>query len=121
MAANVEIQSDTGYALTSYNFGAINGGALQEHKFRVQNVGNNPATNVQLFLQRLASNDGLDYATLAEDASGNPGTYSRNAIIIGDLAPGQLRYFWAKVTVPSGTTPAGNPRQFDVVVQYTGT
>jgi hypothetical protein len=121
MAANIEIQDDTGRALTSFNFGAVNGGANDQRKFRIQNVGNSDAVNVSLFLQRLNANDGLDYAVLAEDINGNPGEFTRNVITVGSLPAGAIKYFWAKVIVPVGTTPAGNPRQFDAVVQYTGT
>ncbi len=121
MAANIEIQDDSGNALTSYNFGAIAGNAELGIKFRLQNVGDTDASSVSLFLQRLSANDGLDFAVIAEDIEGNPGTYSPNVINVGSLAAGAIKYFWGKVVVPVATTPAGNPREFDFVVQYTGT
>ena len=121
MAANIEIQSDAGVALTSFNFGAISGGATGQQKFRIQNVGDTDSTSVSLYIQRLSANDGVDYALLAEDIEGNPGEFSANVINLASLAAGAIIYFWAKVIVPVGTTPAGNPRAFDAVVQYTGT
>ncbi len=121
MAANIEIQNDAGVALTSFDFGAIGGGQSGQYKFRVQNVGDTEATSVSIYLQRLSANDGIDYALIAEDIDGNPGAFAANVLNVGTLAPGAYVYFWAKVIVPAGTTPAGNPRQFDAVVQYTGT
>lgn len=121
MAANCEIQNDAGQALSSQNFGAIDGNGSQQCKLRVQNVGNAAATSVQLLVQRLASNDGLDFAQLAEDLNGNPGTFSQDVINVGTMQPGDIVYFWAKVAVPANTTPAGNPRQFSLAVNYTGT
>ncbi len=121
MAATLEIQDDTGAPITSANFGAVNGGANQAIKFTVKNVGDQSATSVQLSIARLASNDGIDFAQIAEDIGGNPGSYGTTAINIGTLATLASVDFWVKVTVPTGTTPAGNPRQFDILATYTGT
>lgn len=121
MAANIEIQDDTGLALTSYNFGAVGGSEVEQTKFRIQNVGDTNATNVSLFFQRLNANDGIDYVSMAEDIAGNPGTFSTNVVTVGILTPGEIKYFWGRVAVLSGATPAGNPRQFAAVAQYTGT
>jgi len=121
MAATLEIEDDTGAAITTVNFGAVNGGASQALKFQVKNVGNQVATSVQLSIARLASNDGIDFAQIAEDFGGNPGSYGTTVINLGTMIAGAYISFWCKVTVPIGTTPAGNPRMFDIIAVYTGT
>jgi len=121
MAATLEIENDTGAPITSVNFGAVNGGANQALKFRVKNVGDQSATSVQLSIARLASNDGIDFAQIAEDIAGNPGSYGTVILNLGTMIANAYSDFWVKVTVPVGTTPAGNPRQFDIVATYTGT
>ena len=121
MAATIEIEDDASNPITAANFGAVNGGANQQLKFQVKNVGDQNATSVQLSIARLASNDGLDFAQVAEDVGGNPGSYGTAIINLGTMIPGAIIAFWVKVTVPNGTTPAGNPRQFDIVATYTGT
>jgi hypothetical protein len=121
MASNVQLQSDAGVPVTSWNFGAIAGAADSQQKFRVENIGDQSATSVQISPVRLAQNDGVDFAQIAPDASGNPGAYSAAALVLGTMAPGDIIYFWVKATVPLGTTPAGNPRQFDIRLEYTGT
>lgn len=121
MAANLEIQNDAGEPITSVNFGAVDGGGDGEQKLALQNIGDSASASVQLTVRRLAQNDGIDYASLALDIEGNAGEYSAEALAIGDLAANATIYFWVKVTVPAGTTPAGNPRQFDIFATYTGT
>jgi hypothetical protein len=121
MAATIEIENDTGSPITSANFGAVDGGSSQQLKFQAKNVGDQDATSVQLSIARLASNDGLDFAQLAVDIGGNPGTFSNSPINVGTMVVGAIYVFWGKVTVPVGETPAGNPRQFDVIAVYTGT
>lgn len=120
MAAILEIENDAGVAITSTNFGAVDSGDDQELQFQVKNVGTANATSVQIVIQQLASNDGINYVQLAEDFSGNPGAYSPSAIVVGTLIPGAIKVFWVKVTAPSGASPTGNPRQFNLIAQYTG-
>lgn len=120
MAANVQIQDDAGSPLTSSNYGAINASSNQAKKFRVQNVGNQNADSVQIYLQRLGGNDGLDFAQIAPDADGNPGTYGTANLVIGTMVPDAIVYFWVKATVGANVTPAGNPRQFSILVNYSG-
>ena len=121
MAATIEIENDTGSPITSANFGAVDGGSSQQLKFQAKNVGDQDATSVQLSIVRLASNDGLDFAQLAVDIGGNPGTFSNAPINVGSMVVGAIFVFWGKVNVPVGETPAGNPRQFDVIATFTGT
>jgi hypothetical protein len=121
MPATLEIQDDAGNALTSFNFGAVDGGAYLQQRFRVQNIGDSQADSVELYLARLGANDGLDFAELAEDASGSPDTYTTNPITLASLAASAIAYFWARISIPSGSTPAGNPRQVDWFVKWRGT
>lgn len=121
MSSNLQLQDDTGTPITSESFGALDGGDFEGRKFQVENIGDQDATSAILSAVRLAANDGVDFVLLAPDAGGNPGAYSSTPLSIGDLAPGDIVPFWVKVTVPVGTTPAGNPRQFEVVVDYYGT
>jgi hypothetical protein len=121
MAATLEIENDAGTPITSSNFGAVNGGAYEEIKFILKNVGDQSATSVQLSIARLAANDGIDFAQIAEDSGGNPDSYGTTTINLGTLAADASVSFWVKITIPTGTTPAGNPRQFDVLATYTGT
>ena len=121
MAATIEIEDDTGSPITSANFGAVDGGSSQQLKFQVKNVGDQAATSVQLSIARLASNDGLDFAQITLDVGGNPGVYGTASLNLGTMIAGAVIAFWGKVTVPVGATPAGNPRQFDIISTYTGT
>ena len=120
MSATLEIQDDAGDPTTSANFGAVDGGDEQQLKFSVENVGDQSATSVQLSISRLASNDGIDFAQLAEDVGGNPGSYGTADLNLGTMIAAASIDFWVKVVVPAGTTPAGNPRQFDIIATYTG-
>ncbi len=121
MSAIIEIQNDAGTPVTSYNLGAVAGGANQAAKFIAKNTGNQSATSVSIYAQRLASNDGFDFVQIAPDVGGNPGAYQTTALSIGTLIADAEYVFWVKVTIPSGTTPAGNPRQFDLLAEYSGT
>jgi hypothetical protein len=121
MSAIIEVQNDAGTPITSFNFGAVEGGAYQQAKFIAKNVGNQDASSVSLYAQRLAANDGFDFVQIAPDIEGNPGTFQSGSITIGTLAANAEYTFWVKVTIPSGTTPAGNPRQFDIITEYSGT
>lgn len=121
MPASVEIQSDAGVPITIWNFGAVNGGSFTEQKFQIENVGTDPATSVLVFAQRLVQNDGIDFITIAPDVGGNPGAYQTGSLNVGTLNAGGIYVFWVKVTVPNGTTPQGNPRQFANFVEYNGT
>lgn len=121
MAANVEVEDDTGAAITSFNWGGIQDGALLQFKFLAKNTGDVDADSVIIDAERLNTNDGVDLVLLALDVAGNPGSFSAVPLNIGTMIPGQVVAFWAKVTVPTGTTPGGNPRQFNLVVDYTGT
>ena len=120
MAAVIEIENDAGTPITSVNFGAINGGSSQQLKFILKNTGTESATSVQLSVARLASNDGIDYASIAEDFGGNPGAFGTDIINVGTMIAEATKEFWVKVAVLTGTTPAGNPRNFNINCEYTG-
>jgi hypothetical protein len=124
MASQIELQDDTGAVITNFDFGAIDGGDDLEIKFYVKNIGATSAESVRVYAQRLAQNDGLDLIMMALDNGGNPGSYVSNlatGLVFGTIAAGVSQAFWVKITVPTGTTPAGNPRLFHVAVEYTGT
>jgi hypothetical protein len=121
MSAILEIENDAGTPITSANFGAVNGGAYQQLKFVLKNIGTDSATSVQLSIAQLAANDGINFVTMATDIAGNPGAFSSAAINVGTLVAAAIFTFWLRVTVPTGATPAGNPRQWDTIATYTGT
>lgn len=121
MPSTLQFQDSSGTPITSESFGSIAGSASQQQRFRCVNIGDQPSTSVFISANRLASNDGVDFVFLALDSAGNPGAYNAQPLPLGDLAPGDIVFFWVKVTVPNGTTPSGNPRQFDVLVDYNGT
>lgn len=121
MAATVEIQDDAGSPLTSFSWGAILDNTDEEFKFFAANTGDQDATSLLLSVTRLNQNDGVDLALIAPDVGGNPGTYTAAPLNIGTLVSGGSVAFWVKVTVPAGTTPGGNPRQFYVQSDYRGT
>jgi len=121
MAATIEIQTDAGVPITSFNWGAIGDGDDAEYKFKAKNIGDQDASSVLIFVERLVQNDGVDFASIAEDVGGNPGTYAPTPLNIGSLPAGDEVFFWVDVTVPTGTTPAGNPRQFKTKATWRGT
>lgn len=121
MSANLVVENDASAPITSTNYGSIGGGDTQQKKFRVENQGDQPATSVQVFLQRLLQNDGLDFSQLALDVNGNAGAYQSGLLNLGTLSPGDVAVFWVQVSVPNGTSPAGNPRQFDIIAEYSAT
>lgn len=121
MAATIELENDAGSPITSFDWGAILDNANEAFKFFAKNTGDQNATSVLLSVQRLNQNDGLDFALIAPDVGGNPGSYTASPLNIGTMIPGASVAFWVKVTVPSGTTPGGNPRQFYAQADYHGT
>lgn len=121
MAATIELENDASAPITSFNWGSIQNGASEQFKFHAKNTGDQSATSILISVTRLNNNDGIDLALLATDVAGNPGSFSASPLNIGTLAPGQSVTFWAKVLVPSGATPAGNPRQFNLQADYQGT
>lgn len=121
MSALVTLEDDTGAGITSYNWGAVADGSALQYKFKAANTGDQNATSVIVSAERLNQNDGFDFALLALDVSGNPGAFSASSLNIGTLTPGQVVSFWVKVNIPVGTTPGGNPRQFNTLVTYAGT
>jgi hypothetical protein len=121
MAATIEFEDDALSPITSYGWGAIEDGVTLEYKFNAKNVGDQDVTGLLLYIERVTQNDGFDFPLMAPDVGGNPGTYTSSPLSPGTLVPNATYTFWIKVTVPVGTTPAGNPRQFNVRVDYRGT
>lgn len=121
MAATIEIEDDAGSPIGSFDWGAILDNSNEKFKFFAKNTGDRDATSVLISIERLNQNDGVDFALLAPDSGGNPGAFTASPLNIGTLASGARVAFWLKVTVGSGTTPGGNPRQFYSQVDYHGT
>lgn len=121
MPAIITIENDASIPVTSVNFGAVSGGSFQQLRMNATNTGTTTASALQLFLVRVASNDGVDFAQIAPDVSGNPGTYSTNPLNVGTLAAGATYWFWVIVSVASSASPQGNPRTFGVEYSMVGT
>ena len=133
MSAVIQIQDDSGNPITSANFGAIAGGAQQQLKFIVANVGDQNSTSVTIALAPLAANDGIKFAGLTTDYGGNPyfppgglPPYSESnwptiPLSFNNIAAGDSVPIWVNVAVLVGSSPAGNPRSFNLTVTYTGT
>lgn len=121
MPAFLQMQSDAAVPITSWNMGAIDGGTVSQQKFLIENTGSDPAEDVEVSADRLVQNDGVDFAEIALDAGGNPGTYQTAPLLIGTVAPGQVLAVWLRITVPFGTSPAGNQRLLDFGPVYNGT
>lgn len=121
MSAVITLEDDAGNPITSYNWGAVQNGVPANYKFQAANTGDQNALSVILSLQRLNQNDGIDFALIAPDVGGNPGTFAASSLSLGTLTPNQVVPFWVQVSPPTGTTPAGNPRGFNVEVDYQGT
>jgi len=121
MAANIQIQDDALDPITTFPFGTIDDGSNAAYKFYVKNTGDTSATSVSATAVRVDGSDGVDFVLLALDSGGNPGTYTASALSLGTIAAGASVAVWAKVTVPSGASPVGNPRQFTLKITYSGT
>ena len=121
MPAFLQMQSDAAVPITSWNMGAIDGGTVSQQKFLVENTGSDPAEDVEISADRLVQNDGIDFAAIAPDAGGNPGTFQTSPILVGTIAPGDIVAFWLRISVPVGTSPAGNQRLLEVGPVYNGT
>lgn len=106
--------------ISTKTFGAINDGSYVQKKLYVFNAGESDATGLQVSAERYLTSDGVDFVQVAEDSGGNPGAYS-SIIYMGELKAGEKVPFWVRIQVPVGTTPAGNPRGFELDLEYQGT
>jgi len=120
MSAQLEFRSDAEEPLTSFNWGAIDASDFEQFQFICKNIGDQDATSVLIEELRLNQNDGIDFVLIAPDVGGNPGSYAASPLNVGTLAPNEEFPFWAKVTVPTGVNPGGNPRQFRIRAGYKG-
>lgn len=121
MPAQIDLENSAETPITSYNYGSVAGSGVNTQKFYAANSGDIDASSVTILITRIAQNDGIDFVDMAPDVAGNPGTYQTSPLNIGTLSAGANVAFWVRVSVPGGTTPFGNPRQFDIVASYTGT
>lgn len=121
MAANLIFLDDTLAPISTENFGSIVGGASTQLKLYISNTGTTTASATVLKQIRQASNDGVSYVECAVDSGGSPGSYTTNDISFGTILAGVNVPFWVKVALPNGVSPAGNPRLFNLELDYTGT
>lgn len=121
MPATLIIENDALTPINTVNFGTVAGGNNQQIRMLLTNTGNVTATSVVLSLSRITTNDGVDFTQIAPDVSGAPGTFSTNPLTPGTMAAGAQYWFWVSVSVPVGATPQGNPRAFNLQVNYAGT
>lgn len=121
MPATLIIENNALVPINTANFGTIPGGNTQRMRLLLTNTGSSTATSVVLSLTRITINDGVDFAQLAPDVAGSPGTFSTNPLTPGTLVAGGQYFFWVEVVVPVGGSPQGNPRNFNIEVDYAGT
>jgi hypothetical protein len=120
MPATITFLDDADVPITQWPFGIISENNFVQYKFKAKNTGTANATSVILKLVQTGTNDGADFITFAPDVDGNPGTYAATDIAVGTLAPDAEYTFWVKVTVPSNSSPIGNPRSFYISASYNG-
>lgn len=121
MPATLIIENDALTPINTVNFGTVAGGGTQQIRMLLTNTGSVTATSVVLSLTRITTNDGVDFTKLAPDVSGAPGAFSTNPLTPGTIASGGRYWFWVEVVVPVGASPQGNPRNFNIQVDYAGT
>lgn len=120
MPAACVFQDDAGLTISTKSFGAIIDGSSVQKKLYVFNAGESVASGLKISTERYVTSDGVEFVQIAEDTGGNPDTFS-SILYLGDLQAGERVPFWVKIQVPVGTTPAGNPRGFELNLEYQGT
>lgn len=63
-------------------------------------------------IEAIGTNDGDDYAKIAEDLGGSPGTFGTADVALGTIAPLATVAFWTEAVLPSGLTADNNPRRY---------
>lgn len=117
MSAQLEFfDSDGSTIITTYNLGSVaTPGSSTNKKFFVDNFGDQTAQSLTVSLEAVGTNDGDDYALLATDSGGSPGSFGVGPISLGNLSASTSIAFWTRVTLPSGITPDGNPRRYNLL------
>lgn len=114
MSASLRILDSNGTTvITTVDAGDIaTPGSSANKKLFVQNFGTSAATAVVVSIEPVGTNDGDDYAKIAPDLSGSPGTFGTTDVSLGTIAPLATAPFWTQVVLPGGLTADANPRRF---------
>jgi len=80
----------------------------------IENFGDQDAEDLILTIVQVGNNDGDDYAQIAPDSGGSPGTWTTSPIVFGTLPDSATAPFWVRANVPAGRTADNNPRRFDL-------
>lgn len=109
------IDTDGSTIITAINFGNVDTpGETSDKLIYVENFGDETAQDVSFTLEAVGTNDGDDWALIAADSGGSPGSYDTTAIDLGDILSLNRVAVWAKVALPSGLTSDNNPRRFNL-------
>ncbi len=68
-------------------------------------------------IEAVGTNDGDDYALLAEDVSGSPGSFGIAAISLGNIAAAAKSPFWTKASLVAGVSAEGNTREYKLLAE----
>jgi hypothetical protein len=109
------LDTDGTTVITSLNVGNIaSPGSLADKQLWVENFGDATAQGVTAALVAVGTNDGEDYAYLAPDSGGSPGSFVQTTLSLGDIASLAKIALWTKVTLPSNLTADNNPRRYNI-------
>lgn len=116
MSASIRFLNDDGSeVITTLPLGNVDSPETSDNeKVLVENFGDLDAEQVTITLVQVGTNDGDDYAKLAEDISGSPGTFATDPLALGTIAPLERVAIWTRVELPSGLTADANPRRYDL-------
>src|SRR6185369_10343355 len=102
--------------ITTVNHGNIaSPGSSANKKVFVKNEGDQTAQSVTLTITAIGTNDGADWALVAPDSGGSPGSFVTTPLSLGNIAAAASVAFWFKETLPSALTADLNPRRYDLV------
>lgn len=105
--------TDNVTVISSVSLGNINTpGTSIEKKLYVENYGDVALDGGTVAIVQVGLNDGDDYALVAPDVAGVPGSFTAGPLAIGTLAIATKYAFWTKAVLPSGLTPDLNQRVY---------
>lgn len=96
-------------------------GAATSKLLYVENFGDADATSLTVTCEQVGTGDGINFAQLALDSGGSPGTWTTSPLSLGTLAASATVPFWARASVPAGRTADNNPRRYDLVADALST
>lgn len=109
------LDTDESTIITTKNLGSINTpGQSSNVKLFVENFGDETAQDVTVSIEALGTNDGDNYAQIAPDVSGSPGTWQTADLDLGDIDTLEHTPFWTRVVLPTGLTADNNPRRYQL-------